>query len=192
MEQLSSIVAAQTVDTCSPLQEPALRALLVTDLEEFTNLLDRTDDEYGRLVIQHHNRILRSCLSEHRGTESSHTGDGLIASFGHVDSAVRCAVAMQRAVDRLNRLGTLEPLHIRIGVHLGRPLVDDCRLFGKCVNTVFRVCGVACAGQIVVSEAIVKVHHSACFQFSRLGTRWLKGLSSPIDLYELEWGFAEE
>jgi class 3 adenylate cyclase len=187
MNQRLSEVALPHTETCSRAAEPHQRSVLVTDLEEFTNLLDRTDDQYGRIVIREHNRILRGCLREYQGTESAHTGDGVIASFGNVDGALSCAIAIQRALELHNRVGLLEPLHVRIGLHVGQPLMDDDRLFGKCVNTAVRLCTNARPGRIVVSQAVVNSLGPTRFRFAALGARHLKGLSNPLVLYELEW-----
>jgi len=170
-----------------PDDEPPMRALLVTDLEAFTNTLDRIGDRCGQALMKTHNAIVRVCISEAEGSESAHTGDGVIASFPAIDGAVRCAIAMQRMFASHNCSGLHEPLHVRMGIHAGRPLIDDGRLFGKCVNTAVRVCQAARAGRIVTTGVVARTLESQPLAVNPLGRRLLKGLSEPFDLYELEW-----
>jgi len=136
------------------LRQPPRVTLLVTDLVEFSSLLTTLGDHAGHKLIQSHNSILRACLRQHGGREAAHTGDGIIASFANPVAAVRCAQRIQRCLHAQRARNPDMPLRARIGLHTGRPLPEEGRLFGGCVNYAFRVCGQAEADEVLVSDCV--------------------------------------
>lgn len=136
------------------LRQPPRVTLLVTDLVEFSTLVSTLGDYAGQKLIQAHNSILRACLRQHGGREVTHTGDGIIASFHDPDAAVRCALHMQSALHEHRLRSPDAPLRARIGLHSGRPLPEEGRLFGSCVNYAVRVCSKAEADQVLVSDCV--------------------------------------
>jgi class 3 adenylate cyclase len=168
-------------------EEPQLCALLVTDLVEFTATVHRLGDVCAQQFIRSHDLLLRACLRRECGTEVAHTGDGMIASFADIARAIHCAAAIQHAAAKYNAGGALHVMHVRIGLHAGRPRREDNRLFGTCVNTTVRVCAVATGQQVLISHAGLELVQQGAFPVSNGRCVSLKGLPDPIRVYELEW-----
>lgn len=138
-------------------RRPPRVTLLVTDLVGFSTLVTTLGDRAAHKLIHMHNTILRGCLRQRGGREVAHTGDGIIASFSDPVAAARCALQIQASL-RAQRARTPEtPLRARIGLHSGRPLPEEGRLFGGCVNFAVRVCGAADAGEILVSDCVKRL-----------------------------------
>jgi len=160
-----------------------LLALVVTDIEGFTPLVERLGDVAAQHVLQTHNRILRQRIHQHAGSEVAHTGDGVIAAFRSVAAALECSRAIQRGLGdskQLRRTG----LRARIGVHAGEPLREEERLFGQCVNVTVRVCSQAGAGRVLVTDVVRQLAQGR-FSFDAGASYTLKGVSSPLRLYQL-------
>ena len=160
--------------------------LLVTDLQEFTVLVERLGDLDARALIRDHNRILRDRITRRGGTEVTHTGDGIIAAFRSVTEALRCAQEIQR--DLSMRSSETAVLCARIGVHAGEPLPEDGRLFGSCVNLAVRVCGIAQAQHILVTDVVQQLAQGAGFEFLATSVVKLKGFDREIRVHELALG----
>jgi len=163
-----------------------LLALLVTDLVGFTSLVERLGDVPAQRLIQYHNRLLRRCIKDRCGHEVTHTGDGMLAAFRSVSAALWCAGDIQRALAQDICGEESARLRARIGVHVGEPLPEEERLFGHCVNTTMRVCAKASAGGVLVT-AVVEQLAQGRFVFGRVRRHALKGIASPMRLYELDW-----
>lgn len=165
-----------------------MRVLLVTDMVDFTPMVQRLGDREAQQVIQAHNRLLRGCLQARDGTEVTHTGDGMIAAFDSVHDALLCAVVMQKTVTRYaNSLRWDWPLRIRVGIHAGEPLPEEGRLFGLCVNIAVRVCLLAEGSAVLVSDVVRRLASESPLPFSQYGLVPLKGIASPLHLHELLW-----
>lgn len=167
-------------------QLDGLLALLVTDLEDFTPLVERLGDIRAQQVIQQHNRLVRACIRRWRGQEVAHTGDGVMAAFRSIAAALHCARDIQLALTELSGGPAGAPLRARMGLHAGEPLPEEDRLFGHCVNTAVRVCNRAEAGHVLVTD-VVKQLAQGRFSFCCGGLHTLKGLSTPVRLYEYGW-----
>ena len=87
--------------------------------------------------------IVRSELDKNDGREVKHTGDGIMAAFTSVVSAVAFAVEVQRRLHERNQAAAV-PFEVRIGISAGEPVTDDHDdLFGAAVQLAARLCAVA-------------------------------------------------
>jgi class 3 adenylate cyclase/tetratricopeptide (TPR) repeat protein len=164
-----------------------LQVLLVSDIVRSTELIARLGDETAQKLIHVHNRIVRSCVRSHRGSEIQHTGDGFIVSFASAADAVRCAVAAQQSFARRARTTGDPGLRVRIGVHAGRVLAEEGRLFGVAINTAVRICSRAESSQVLVSDVVRALCEGTDLSFHAVGEVPLKGVEVPVRLHRVAW-----
>ena len=159
----------------SPLSSGPL-VLMVTDMVGFTSFVERVGDARGQTTIHVHNRTIRFQLARHRGSEVTHTGDGIMASFASGDDAVACAHAIQAQFARYSEEHPDRPIRVRIGLNAGRVLPEENRLFGAALNAAVRVCAHAEAGQVLLSaNALAMLGEANAARARALGTFPLKG-----------------
>ena len=164
----------------------AFRTVLFTDIEGHTEMMQRLGDEKGRDVLRHHERITRDTLKQHGGTEVKSMGDGFMASFGSVTSAVECAIALQRAFASHTE-SMSEPLHVRVGINAGEPIEEDGDLFGSTIILASRIAAKADGGEILIPEPVRHLLSGKTFTFSDRGEFAMKGFDDAVRLYEIRW-----
>ena len=166
---------------------PALRAIVFTDVcGSVAQTQELGDDGHVRLLGEH-NEIVRKELASHDGREVKHTGDGIMASFTSVVSAVGFAVEVQRRLQVRNERA-VTPFEVSIGISAGEPVTgDDNDLFGAAVQLAARLCAAASPGDIAVSVAVRELCMGKTFQFDNSGLLDLKGLSQPTQTYVVSW-----
>ena len=82
-------------------------AVLFTDLVGSTALYQSVSPEVADQVRRRHFTLLRQTLVRRaRGSEVKNLGDGLMAVFASASAALGCAVSMQQAVERDNRIAS--------------------------------------------------------------------------------------
>ncbi|HZQ76099.1 MAG TPA: AAA family ATPase [Acidimicrobiia bacterium] len=166
----------------------AMVTLLFTDLVASTELLARLGDDAAEEVRRAHFSLLRQAIAETGGEEVKSLGDGLMVVFGSAVDALRCAVAIQRAVERHNAAGAGPELALRVGVHAGEPLRDGADFHGESVVTASRLCNEADGGQILASELVAGLVGSrGGFRFRPAGRVPLKGLPEPVAAVTVDW-----
>ena len=161
----------------------ALRTVLFTDLVGHTEMMSRLGDERGRAVLREHERITRDVLRTRGGTEIKTMGDGFMASFGSVTSAVECAIALQRAFAEQEG----EPLNVRVGLNAGEPIEEDGDLFGATVILASRIAAKAEGGEILVADTVRGLCSGKGFLFADRGEFVAKGFEEPVRVYEVRW-----
>jgi len=137
--------------------------------------------------VRAHNRIVRKALREAGGTEIKHTGDGIMASFVSPSRALTCAGAIQEGLARHNALHRDAPCLVRIGLNAGEPVQEEADLYGTAVQLAARICDQARPGSVLVSQVVRDLAAGKGFRFSDRGKSALKGFTTPVHLYELEW-----
>ena len=176
--------------TGTPYAAPAMRAILFTDLCGSVEQTSRLGDEGHLALLRVHNQIVRDALRVHDGREVKHTGDGIMAAFNSVASAVAFAIAAQRALDEHNK-SAATPLEVKIGISAGEPVTDDTDdLFGAAVQLAARLCDSASAGEIAASLAVRELCVGKQFLFEDRGPVQLKGLPDPTIAYRVSWAVA--
>ena len=113
-------------------------------------------------------------------------GDGFMASFGSVTSAMECAIALQRAFAEHTE-SMPEPLHVRVGLNAGEPIEEDGDLFGAMVILASRIAAKAGAGEILIPEPVCHLLSGKTFTFSDRGEYEMKGFDDAVRLYEVRW-----
>ena len=111
--------------------ERRLVTVLFADLVDFTGLAERLDPEDLKRVIAPYLDHVRSEIQRFGGHLEKYIGDAVMALFGapvaygdDPERAVRAALGIRDAVERLNRDATELALNVRIGVNTGEALVD--------------------------------------------------------------------
>jgi TolB-like protein len=136
--------------------------------------VERALDLFSAKVDSFHGRVL------------NYTGDGALAVFDSVASAVAMALAFQEELARLPRQTGEPTISFRTGVHLGEVFEERGRAYGDSLNFTQRIQAVAPVGAIGVSDLVYRAIRSRPeFNFEYLGKQALKGLSEPVDLYRV-------
>jgi class 3 adenylate cyclase len=164
----------------------ALRTILFTDIVGHTEMMQRLGDARGRDVLREHERITRETLKAHGGAEVKTMGDGFMASFGSVTSAMECAIALQRAFASHTE-SMPEPLHVRVGLNAGEPIEEDGDLFGATVILASRIAAKAGAGEILVPDTVRGLLSGKGFMFSDRGEFIPKGFDEGVKLWDVRW-----
>ena len=133
-------------------------AVLFTDIVGSTAMTQERGDDAAQLVVHAHNEIVRDALALHGGKEIKHTGDGIMATFSQITSAVEGAVAMQEACKRANAGDPELGLGLCIGVNAGEPIHEDGDIFGTPVQMAARVLSKAEGDEIAVSNLARIIH----------------------------------
>ncbi|HEX3841670.1 MAG TPA: nickel-binding protein [Acidimicrobiales bacterium] len=166
---------------------PALRAIVFTDVCGSVAQTQQLGDDGHMQLLGEHNSIVRSELDIHHGREVKHTGDGIMAAFTSIVSAVAFAVAVQRRLHERNQ-GAAIPLEVSIGISAGEPVTDDNDdLFGAAVQLAARLCAAAASGDIAVSVAVRELCIGKPYRFDDLGELTLKGMPEPTRSYAVSW-----
>jgi class 3 adenylate cyclase len=160
--------------------------VLFTDIVGHTEMMQRLGDARGRDVLRDHERITRDLLKQHGGTEVKTMGDGFMASFGSVTSAMECAIALQRAF-AAHTEAMPEPLHVRVGLNAGEPIEEDGDLFGATVILASRIAAKALAGEILVPDTVRGLLSGKGFVFGDRGEFVPKGFDESVRLWNVRW-----
>jgi adenylate cyclase len=124
--------------------------IVFSDIEGSTELNDALGDREWVKLLEQHNKLFYKHVDEHGGHVVKTQGDGFMIAFADSGQAVRCSVGVQQALaDDPTRW---DEIRVRMGVHMGTSVRRGDDLFGRNVAMAARVVGLACGGEILVSE----------------------------------------
>ena len=168
-------------------RDPGIRTILFTDVANSTTLTQLIGDEAALAMLGVHDTIVRDALAALGGREVKHTGDGIMASFVSAAGAVRCAIQIQRELEKHAQKNSEHALKVRVGAAAGEPVEQNNDLFGSTVQLAARLCAHAQPEQILVSNAIAELCLGKGLSFEDLGEVSLKGFDSPIRAHAAAW-----
>src|SRR5271165_277723 len=175
---------------------------LFADIKGSTELMANLDPEEARAIVDPALRIMVQAVRSFAGYVVHSTGDGIFAVFGapmahedHPQRGVYAALQMQQKLrehaDGLAKLGR-PTIEVRVGINTGevvmRAIEAGGRLeyttIGPSANLAARIQTLAPAGSIAVSENTRRLVEGY-FELRALGPATVKGISAPIDAYEV-------
>jgi adenylate cyclase len=167
--------------------ERRLAAILAADVAGYSRLTG-VDEEGTHVQLQAHLRaLIDPTIAEHRGRIVKNTGDGMLAEFGSVVDAVRCALDIQRGMaDRNAEVSHDKRIEFRIGINVGDIILDRGDIFGDGVNVASRLEGLASPGGICISDdAQRQVRGKLDVIFEDKGERQLKNITRPVRVFQV-------
>jgi len=168
-------------------RDPGIRTIVFTDIANSTSLTQSLGDEAALAILGVHDAIVRDALSALGGREVKHTGDGIMASFVSTAAAVRCAIQIQRELEKHAQANPKRALKVRVGAAAGEPVEQHNDLFGSTVQLASRLCAHAQPEQILVSNAIAELCLGKGLLFEDLGEVTLKGFGYPVRAHAAAW-----
>jgi class 3 adenylate cyclase/tetratricopeptide (TPR) repeat protein len=169
--------------------------VLFADIVGSTGLIEGLDPEQAAARLLPALQAMMAAVHRYEGTVNKVQGDGIMALFGaplaHEDHALRAcyaALAMQEAARRDLKDG----LGIRVGLHsgevvvrsIGNDLSMDYDAIGPTVHLAGRMEQLAAPGTIRLTRDTYRLVEGFV-EASPLGPTSVKGVSEPIELYEL-------
>ncbi len=173
-----------------------------SDIRGFTKMSSGIDAASVVDMLNEYFEQMVEVVFRHEGTLDKFMGDGIMAFWGAPKAsaddpvrAVRCGLEQLAAVDRFNeqRASVGEPpIAVGIGVHTGPLVVGyvgsskalSYTVIGDTANQSARLCGVATAGQLIVSSA-TRRHLGDVFELQELAPVMLKGIAEPVLIYNV-------
>jgi predicted ATPase/class 3 adenylate cyclase len=161
---------------------------LFTDVEGSTRLWE-AHPQAMRAAMARHDELLTAVFEQHDGVvvRPRGEGDSLFVVFIGATDAVAAALAGQRAL-AAEDWGAIGPLRVRMGLHIGEADLRDGSYYGSAVNRTARIRGAGHGGQILLSEATVRLVGSALpwgASLQELGRHRLRGLAEPEVIFQL-------
>lgn len=156
-----------------------LAAIMLTDLVGYTALMG-ADETRAIAVAERSRELIATRVAAHGGRCVEHEGDGTLSTFPSAVEAAGCAAEIRAAVSR-------EGIALRIGLHVGDVIDSGGRIVGDGVNVTARICALAGAGEIYVSEAVYdQIRNQPGLAARRIGAPRLKNVSRPIPVWSIE------
>jgi class 3 adenylate cyclase/tetratricopeptide (TPR) repeat protein len=197
------VTPAQTDASDVPEGERKTVTALFADIKGSMELIEDLDPEEARRLVDPALKLMMDAVHRYEGYVAQSTGDGIFALFGapvahedHTQRALLASLKMQEDIKRyaskLREEGRA-PIEIRVGLNTGEMVVRSVQTgkhrteytpIGHSTSLAARMQALAPTGSIAVSEHTQKLVEGY-FEFKALGPTRVKGVSEPVNVYEL-------
>jgi TolB-like protein/Flp pilus assembly protein TadD len=156
---------------------------MFTDIVGYT-ALSQTNEEATMKLLENHQGMLRPIFSRHGGREVKTIGDAFLVEFESSLEALRCALEVQRELDR--NVGKFGELQLRIGIHVGEVIHSGNDVYGDAVNIAARIEPLAEPGGICISRQVFDfVQNKLDAQLLRVGSVELRNVKRAVEIYKV-------
>jgi class 3 adenylate cyclase len=183
---------------------------LFSDISGFTELAARMQPRQVITMLNEYFKVMvEDIVFRFEGTLEKYIADALLAVWGSpyrsdddVTKALQAAIAMQWAMTKLNQKWAEERTFPQIQIHIGlntglvaagnigsEQLIQYTNI-GDTMNVASRICNVAKAGEIVISDstlAQLQQRGQTSLPVKALELVTVKGKSQPLQLYRVLW-----
>ncbi|MCB9277254.1 MAG: helix-turn-helix domain-containing protein [Lewinellaceae bacterium] len=160
-----------------PGQSHQLVAIMFTDIEGYTALMQR-NEEKALQFRNRHRQVFNTVTSKYKGRILQYYGDGTLSIFQSAIDAVKCGAELQLAF----RSGLRIP--VRVGIHSGDIIISEEDVIGDGVNVASRIESLAAAGSVFISGKVYdEVKNQQGIQAASLGTFEFKNVDKPIEVF---------
>ena len=148
------------------------------DLSGYTQLTEESGDEVAKGVSLRLAELVSEIVTRHRGDLVKLLGDGVLLHFREPIEAIRASMEIVESAPSRG----LPPAHI--GIEAGPMIYEEGDYFGRTVNIASRIASKAGPGQVFVGETVVANTTAVGFRLIEVGEFDLKGIASPVRVFE--------
>jgi adenylate cyclase len=163
-----------------------LAAILSADVKGYSRLMG--EDEVGTIrTLSTYRKIMTTLIQQYRGRVVDAPGDNVLAEFGSIVDAVRCAIQIQKELKAKNiELPENQRMEFRMGVNIGDVVEEGKKIYGDGVNIAARVESLAEGGGICISgTAFDQVKNKLDLEYEFLGEKEVKNIAEPVRVYRV-------
>lgn len=162
----------------------ATHGFLFADLRGYTAFVERAGAHRAAAMLARYRELVRGQVGRFQGAEIRTEGDSFYVVFDRASRAIECGLAIVVAAAEASAADPQLPIAVGIGVHAGETVETAEGHVGTAVNIAARVCAVAPANQVLVTDTVRALTAGvAPVEFVAVGSRRLKGLAQPIVLH---------
>ncbi|MDT5210295.1 MAG: hypothetical protein QOF67_2710, partial [Mycobacterium sp.] len=193
LRRLEAAIVAQDAALETPVSQQVsvvTRAVtfLLTDIEGSTAAWEADADAMAAALARH-DEIVEQVVTSRGGRliKTRGEGDATFSVFDRPSAAASAAIDLQEAI-RHEPWALLEPMRIRVALHIGEVELRDGDYFGRAVNRAARLRSLATGDQILCSGATAELVIDSLADdvlLVDLGMRQLKNLARPEHVFEL-------
>jgi class 3 adenylate cyclase/tetratricopeptide (TPR) repeat protein len=199
----SPIEAHKEIPDASLEGERKTVTMLFADITRSMELIEDLDPEEASAIVDPALKLMIDAVHHYDGYVAQPTGDGIFALFGapvahedHPQRALFAALRIQAEVKRYAEKLHAEKgvnLQVRVGANVGKVVVRKIRTgkkqavytpIGHSTGVAARLEALAPPGSIAVTDAIRKLCEGY-FKFTSLGPIQIKGVSEPVEVFEV-------
>ena len=155
-----------------------LATVMFTDIVDSTKRAAELGDRQWRALLDRHDAAVRQQIGRFRGREVKQLGDGFLATFDGPARAVRCAAAINGAVQPLG-------IAVRTGLHTGEIELAENDIGGIAVHTAARIVAMAAPCETLASSTVRDLVAGSGLRFADRGRHALRGLPARMHLYSV-------
>src|SRR5205085_4186680 len=164
-----------------------LAAVLFADIAGYTRLMDVYEAETHHRLMMMFDEIVDPAIAATGGCVVKNSGDGFLARFESVTTAIECAVAIQQSA---NSREACQPaakrLVFRMGLHVADIIIEPRDVYGAGVNIAARLEELAEPGSITISASVrEQLGTNLKVRTIDLGEVRLKNVSEPVHAFRL-------
>ena len=161
-----------------------LAGILAADVVGYSAKMGADDAKTLARVRTLRTEVIEPLAATHGGRLFKTTGDGFLVEFPSAVQALRCAIAIQTALN-----APAEGLRLRIGVHQGEVVAEGDDLFGDGVIVASRLEPLAESGGIVISSRVKEdASGKIVLEVDDLGEPPLKNIATNIRAFRVRLG----
>ena len=161
--------------------EKRLAAILISDIVGYTKLMEEDTEGTVMAWSDARDNVVDPQVEASNGRLVKFMGDGFLAEFSTVQTALECAIAIQNGVKN-------NSLTFRMAVHLG-DIIDDGRdIYGEGINIASRLEGIAEPGGICISgDVFNQVRNRIPADYEDMGPQEVKNVAAPVQAYAVRF-----
>src|SRR5262245_39676474 len=167
-------------------QQRRLAAILAADIAGYSTLMGADEARTVR-DLKAHQAVVLPIITKFGGQIIDTAGDGILAEFTSVVSAVECAVSIQETM--ANRNAEIEVdrrMQYRMGINLGDVMYDDKRIYGDGINVAARLESIAEPGGICISSKVYEdIRGKINLSYDDIGEQQLKNIAQSVRCYQV-------
>ena len=154
--------------------ERRLAAVLISDVVDYTKRMEEDTEGTVAAWSEARDTVLKPKVAEREGRIVKFTGDGFLAEFNTVQTALECAIDLQNNLED----STLE---FRMAVNLGDIIDDGEDIHGEGINIAARLEGLAEPGGICISGDVYnQVKNRVDAEYEDIGLQEVKNVAEPV------------